>query len=266
MPFHSFKEYSLHYESYGEGNIALLFIHGLYGDNQSWKYQIHYFREKYQIITVDLFGHGLSSKEVDPIFAPRIDAEAIVDLMKSRVGKQYFAVGHSFASSILPEIIKLEANRLKGIVFVDCTYQGDDEIIKIRVKFAESMLNMPDNALEREAEYWYSSLIGDNATISDKELILSSFRKGDHRWMFESVSGCKIYNEEYPPDKTPIRNYQPVFIMEAGSGAGIDFRKSWVNHFKNARYYLFENAGHFFFITEHERFNTLLDEFLNENL
>jgi len=265
MSFHSFNEFNLHYETYGQGNRALLLIHGLYGDCNSWKYQIEYFSDKYKIVAIDLFGHGLSTKDIDPVLVPRLDAEAAVDLMKN-IDLPYFAIGHSFAGNVLPEIIKLEADKLKGAVFVDCTYLGDWEILKTRVKFGKSMLTLTDDKIGAEAEYWYNSLIVDNAAQEDRDMILSSFKKGNHRWMFQSVAGCDRFIKHYPVKETPIRDNQPIFIIESGSGTGIDFRKSWVNYFKLADYYLFEKAGHFFFITEHERFNKILARFLEKNI
>jgi len=265
MPFHSLNGLNLFYETYGQGETALLFIHGLYGDSNSWKYQIDYFSNKYKIVTIDMFGHGLSSKDVDPIMVPRLSAEVVVDLMKT-IGLPYFVIGHSFAGNVMPEMIKLDSSKLKGAVFVDCTYLGDWEILKTRVKFGKSMLTLSDEKIGNEAEYWYNSLIVKSASQEDRDFILSSFRKGDHRWMFQSVAGCDQFIKQYPIKETPIRDHQPIFIMESGSGIGINFRKSWVNYFKLAEYYLFENAGHFFFITDHERFNKILSGFLEENI
>lgn len=264
MPFHSFSGLNLHYETYGQGKTALLLIHGLYGDCNSWKYQIEYFCDKYKIVTIDMFGHGLSAKNIDPIMVPRLDAEAAVDLMKN-IDLPYFVIGHSFAGYVIPEIIKLDENQLKGAVFVDCTYLGDWEILKTRAKFAKSMLTLPNDKISAEAEYWYNSLISEKASQEDRDFILSSFRKGNHRWMFQSVAGCDQFIKRYPTGDTPIRDGQSIFIMESGDGIGSDFRKSFVNYFKMAEYYLFEKVGHFFFITERDRFNKILAEFLEEN-
>lgn len=264
MPFHSFRGLNLHYEIYGQGNMALLLIHGLYGDGNSWKYQIDYFSDKYKIVTIDLFGHGLSSKDVDPVLVPRLDAEVVVDLMNN-IDLPYFAVGHSFAGNVLPEIIKLDGEKLKGAVFVDCTYLGDWQILETRVKFGENILALSDDKIGAEAEYWYNSLIVENASQEDRDFILSSFRKGNHRWMFQCVAKCDRFIKTHPIKETPIRDDQPILIMEKGTGTGIEFRKSWVNYFRLADYYLFEGAGHFFFITKHERFNKILDGFLKEN-
>ena len=219
---------------------------------------MEYFQDRYKVVAVDLFGHGQSSKNVDPVFSLRLDAEAIVDLMQNEIKIPYIAIGFSLASCILPEIIKLDDRLLRGVVLVDCTYQGFYDIAESRTKFGQNMLTLSDKALPVNAEQWYISLIGDTSPEC-RELILSSFRKSNHRWMFQSVAGCREYNKKYPPDKTPIRDNLPILIIEAGHGVGAEFRKSWVNHFKDAQYYLFEEAHHFFYITEHERFNKLLE-------
>jgi len=265
MPFFDFAHHKIHYHSHGEGETALLFIHGLGGDANSWKYQVECFQDKYEIITIDLIGHGRSSKDADPVRAPRIDAEAAVNLMQTIIKKPYFLVGHSFATNINPEIIKIGDPLLKGVVFVDCTYQGFQNIINIRMHFSEKMLRLNDNALKTETPLWYDDLIGPGVTSEDRQLIHSSLENCDLRWLFESVAGCRQFCSDYPPEETPVDDSLPIFIMEAENGVGADIHKSWVNHFKNARYYLFENAGHFFFITERKIFNRLLNEFVKEN-
>jgi len=265
MSYFDFKDYRIHYRSTGHGDTALLFIHGLGGDLDSWKYQSEYFADRYEIVTVDLLGHGKSSQKADPVTAPRLDAEAVADLMQKEIKKPYFIIGHSFATNIIPEIIKIGDTALKGIVFVDCTYQGFDEIIDARLKFAKTMLGLPDDTLLTETQRWYDELIGDNVTEDDRRFIHASLERCDIRWLFESVAGCRQYCSQHPPEQTPIDDNLPVFIMEADGGVGSDLLKSWVNHFKAARYYLFEHAGHFFFVTERDKFNRLLDEFLREN-
>jgi pimeloyl-ACP methyl ester carboxylesterase len=266
MPIHIYNELSLDYRIDGEGDKALLFIHGLGGDKGAWKYQGEHFRGRYRIVTLDLYGHGQSSKEVDPVFAPRQDAEAADSLMREIVKCPYVAIGHSFASNILPEIMKLGDPQLKGVVFVDCTYQGFEEIVAGRMAFAGGMLALDDRQLKAESVKYFNDLLGENCRPEDREMVLSSLQYCSHRWLFQSVAGCREYNRKHPPREAPIRDDLPVFIMESEFGVGVNINKSWVNHFKQASYYLFENADHFFFITEKDKFNRLLGEFVEENI
>ncbi len=266
MAYFEYKNHNLYYERSGSGKTALLLIHGLFGDHNTWKYQVEYFKNKYDLISIDSFGHGKSDKNLTPLEWPRVTAEACFALMNS-IDKPYYAVGHSFASNILPEIIKLEVTgtNFRGAVFVDCTYQGFDEVIESRAKFGERLLNLTQEALPKEAELWFTKLIGDKVDPEDKEnLIMKSFYGSDFKWMFESVRASREYREKYHPEETPKWENQRIFIIEGGKTVGQDFKKSWVNHFKDARYYLFENDHHFFYISQHESFNRLLERYFEE--
>ncbi len=265
MPVHKFDKYDLFFNRYGKGDPALLFIHGLGGNGNAWKYQVEFFRDRYLVTTVDLFGHGLSSKDVDPTFVPGLDAAAIVDLMQNKIKRPYFAIGHSFAGDVLPEMIRLNDSYLKGVVFVDCAFHQFNEIIEARVNFAKLMLEVPDEKLQAATDKWYLDMLSAAPNHPDAEFVLSSLKACESRWLFESVIGCCKREKIHPHTKTPIPENLPVFIIEAGYGIGKEIEKSWVNHFKDSEYYLFESGFHFLFITERDKFNIILDRFIIEN-
>ena len=125
-----------------------------------------------------------------------------------------------------------------------------------------AVLTPEDAAPEKRRQI---ELIGLDVSEEDRRLIHSSLESCNLRWLFESVSGCRKFCSDHPPAKTPTDASLPIFIMEADGGTGSDIIKSWVNHFMDARYYLFEKAGHFFFITQRDKFNHLLGEFLRDN-
>lgn len=262
MPVYKFDKFNLFYQTYGKGNTALLFIHGLGGHGNVWKYQAEHFKDKFFVVTVDLFGHGKSSKDVDPVFISELDARAIVSLMRNKIKKPYFAIGHSFAGDVIPEIIRQKDNFLRGVVFVDCAYHQSDDIIKARMSFASLMLSVPEERLQAETEKWYFDMLTSESQHPETEFILSSLKQCDSRWLFKSVIGCHDRERVHPHSTTPIRDKLPILVVEAEYGIGTDLNKSWVNHYKNAEYYLFEKAFHFFFVTERQKFNAILERFI----
>jgi len=56
------------YTSHGSG-FPLVFIHGAFMDHHVWEHQIYPFARKYQVITYDLRGHGLSGNAGDPDYS-----------------------------------------------------------------------------------------------------------------------------------------------------------------------------------------------------
>ncbi|GEM_PF-1115651 len=262
MAVHQFGNLQLSYDMAGEGDLAILFVHGLGGSRNQWKYQQEHFSSSYLVVTPDLFEHGESQKGLEPASLPRLNAEALNDLMRKVVRKRYIAIGHSLAGLTLGEMLRLEAENLLGVVFVDCAFQGTEEVLAARETFARSMLSLADEPLKDEAVKWYRDLIGP-ADETLREMVLAEFRQGNHRRLFEVVASCREFNRRYPPTQIPLLPQGRVLIMEADGGVGGDFQRSWVNHFKEAEYYLFEDARHFFFVTEYQKFNKILKDFLS---
>lgn len=61
MPQARVNNIKLHYEVTGQGE-PLLFIHGLGSSGRDWAPQVSHFAADYQVVTVDLRGHGRSTK------------------------------------------------------------------------------------------------------------------------------------------------------------------------------------------------------------
>jgi pimeloyl-ACP methyl ester carboxylesterase len=59
MTLHDAK---IHYKAYGQGEKTLIFIHGWGCDLHTWKYQFDYFKDKYQVVLIDLPGYGQSDQ------------------------------------------------------------------------------------------------------------------------------------------------------------------------------------------------------------
>jgi len=265
MPIYQYENLDMFYQIKGDGEQALLFIHGLGGYGDVWKYQIEIFSQKYTTIAIDLFGHGRSAKDVDPVIAPWLTARSVVKLMNENIKKPYVAIGHSYAMDILPEIIKLDRNYLKAVVFVDCTYHNNIRIIRERSRFAELMLSYSDTKLKEETELWYRQYIGPYPKSEDIQLIMNSLEITDLRWMFQSVYSCLNREEKSPHNQTPRPDNLKVKIVEAENGLGSDLERSWVNHFKSADYSFFDLGYHFLFVTEKDKFNELLRRFLEDD-
>ncbi len=262
MAVYNYNTLDMYYQKSGSGDTCLLFLHGLGGNGAVWKYQLEYFQDRYETITVDLFGHGHSSKGVNPALAPRINAEAIDSFFRYTVNKPFIAVGHSLAGCVLQEIIRLNTPGLKGAVFVDSTYLGLRNIINMHIDFSRRMLEWPDDRLKDKTDTFFDSLIGDNVSEEGRVLIKSSLDKCYPRWLFEYAVGCGEYNINNPPEKIPIDKNLPILIVEAGHGVGSNFAKSWINLFRQSDYYLFEESFHYLFISNPERFNKLLEDFI----
>jgi pimeloyl-ACP methyl ester carboxylesterase len=95
----------------GQGNTALVFLHGSCGDREYWKHQVEVFAAKYRIVAIDQAGHGASGKDRKAWTADALagDVEAVV---KALALQRVILVGHSMGGSVA----LLAARRMPGTV------------------------------------------------------------------------------------------------------------------------------------------------------
>lgn len=109
------------YSVEGEGEIAVVLIHGWSCDRTYWRAQIEPLIAAYKVVSLDLAGHGTSGVERVEWTLPAFGADvaAVVDgLGLERV----ILVGHSMGAPAALEAVPSLANRVLGVVAVDALH------------------------------------------------------------------------------------------------------------------------------------------------
>ena len=111
------------YESVGRGSPALVFIHCWTCKRGFWDDQAAYFSNRYQVVRLDLGGHGESGlgRKVYSMSAFGADVAAVVDKLGL---KQVVLIGHSMGGPVAMEAEKRLGSRVIGVVGVDTFYTG----------------------------------------------------------------------------------------------------------------------------------------------
>ena len=114
------------YEVRGQGAPALVLIHGWSCDRTYWKEQVEALSPQYQLVLVDLAGHGQSGlgRKDYTMASFGADVAAVVDSLGL---KQVVLVGQSMGSDVAVEAAKLLRGKVTGIVWLD-QYQSLDEL------------------------------------------------------------------------------------------------------------------------------------------
>lgn len=87
------------YQVAGNGDTALVFVHGSYIDQTYWKHQVGYFSSDYKVVTLDLPGHGKSGKERTD-WSVNGFAEDVVAVIKELDLKKVILIGHSLGAAV----------------------------------------------------------------------------------------------------------------------------------------------------------------------
>ena len=95
----------------GQGDTALVFLHGWCGDREYWKHQVDVFAADYQVVAVDQAGHGESGKDRKRWSLSGL-AEDVEAVIKALGLKRVIVVGHSMGGPVA----LMAAKRLPGTV------------------------------------------------------------------------------------------------------------------------------------------------------
>jgi pimeloyl-ACP methyl ester carboxylesterase len=106
------------YERHGAGKITLVFVHGWSCDRSYWRNQVSFFAATYQVVLVDLAGHGDSGLERErySMKAFAHDVKAVVDAVGA---KEVVLVGHSMGGAVIAHAAQLMPDRVVALVGID---------------------------------------------------------------------------------------------------------------------------------------------------
>jgi len=99
------------YNAIGKGDTTLLFVHGAFIDMSYWTSQIDFFKQHYQVIIVDLAGHGKSGKNRSSWSIQEFGND-VCALITTLHLKNVILIGHSMGGDVILEV----AVRCKGVV------------------------------------------------------------------------------------------------------------------------------------------------------
>jgi pimeloyl-ACP methyl ester carboxylesterase len=134
------------YVTDGTAQPALVFVHGWSCDRRYWSLQLQGFLKYYQVVGLDLAGHGDSGSNRTQwtMSAFGGDVAAVVDALKL---EKVVLIGHSMGGDVVAEAARRLKGRVAGLIWVDTykrlgTPRTDDEVAAIlrplRAHFAEA--------------------------------------------------------------------------------------------------------------------------------
>jgi pimeloyl-ACP methyl ester carboxylesterase len=122
----------------GQGDTALIFLHGWCGDRAYWKHQVDAFAADYRVVSLDQAGHGESGKDRKDWSVSSLagDVEAVA---KALGLKRVILVGHSMGGPVALLAAKRMPGTVVGVVGVDTLQNAEFQMPEeIRKRFMEA--------------------------------------------------------------------------------------------------------------------------------
>jgi pimeloyl-ACP methyl ester carboxylesterase len=212
------------YSACGEGEPALLFVHGGLADRSFWDAELQAFGARHRVVALDLAGHGESGSDRRTWGMPEFgaDVKAVADAEKLT---SMILFGNSLGGPVAVEAALLMPGRVLGVVGVD-TFQSVDYRITpeearqraeaFRKDFAGSVKEMTKALFHPDA---------DPAVMADAERRMARTSPDAAYAMFMGLAGYDnaasarrltvplraINGDLYPTDFAGVRKTKPDF-------------------------------------------------------
>ena len=109
---------SVYYQVHGQGEITLVFVHGWCGDHSYWNSQLPSFKVYYNIVTIDLGGHGRSGSNRQDWTIEAFGKDVVAVVEKLDLSKVVL-IGHSLGGPVILEAARSLSGRVIGLIGVD---------------------------------------------------------------------------------------------------------------------------------------------------
>lgn len=256
----------LYYERAGGGK-PLLFLHGWTMSSRVWNYQVEWFAREYQVITLDLRGHGRSEclkGECNFISL----TEDIINFIKELHLEKLTLIGWSLAVSLIVRVCHSYRVPVDSLVLIDgtpCFVAREDFSHGMPSPRVKKMLKRIDSNFPRALEEFHNLLLSPEEGARENR---------DEIWDL-------LTNERYLPKQDTARDLlvslvdedlrsefatitMPTLLMHGDQDTicPVGASRYMQEHLGCSELAVFPGAGHAPFLTQTENFNQRLTAFL----
>jgi pimeloyl-ACP methyl ester carboxylesterase len=231
-----------------ENNRSLVFIHGTGGDHTTWVYQYSALKNDFNILVVELPGHGQSEGIGEQTVS--LYVEWMKKILDAYGIKKPILVGHSLGAAISLTFAVQYGESLAGIVPV-----SGGVTMWVNPVILSGLLNDPVPIIEMAAKLVLAKQNRDKFYSA----LHKSLSKANYAVMQGDFLACSQLNLADEVGKINI----PVLVV-----CGVEDKMTppensryLKDHIPGARMELIENAGHFVMMENHEVFNQVIKDF-----
>jgi pimeloyl-ACP methyl ester carboxylesterase len=242
----------------GNGDTALVFLHGWCGDREYWKHQVDSFAADYRVVTLDQAGHGESGKGRKrwSISGLAGDVEAVV---KALGLKRVILVGHSMGGPVALLAAKRLSGTVVAVIGVDtlqnAEYKMPDDVSKkfvdsFETDFKGTMRAGMDGLLPETTDPELKKWISTKAEAQDQTMALGLMR---------DLTGLDT-KTLLQDAKVPVRCINSAGGYKFHTPTAIDINKKYADY--NAVF--IDGVGHYPMLEKPAEFNQKLRAALKE--
>jgi len=251
----------IHYESYGKGKEALVFVHGWTCDLTFWRGQAPLY-EKHRSLLIDLPGHGQSGKP-ETAYTMDLFARSIDAVMRDAGVDRATLIGHSMGVPVIYTFFRLFPAKTTGLVLVDGaipqSYKDEAARENQRKQMAGFLASFKAPNGDTVRAGMVNTMFSAKTTPAMREEIRSKMLAAPAHVAASAMDG--MFGAEGPGAGQTFD--LPITAIVVANPA----RAAWEPRLRSVfpklyKYDAWEGSGHFLMMESPDRFNAALEEFI----
>lgn len=246
----------VHYQNYGDGKDALVFVHGWTCNLTFWKANVPAFTQQTRVITVDLPGHGQSDKP-QITYSMDLFARAIDAVMQDAKVERATLVGHSMGTPVIRQFYRKYPSKTRALVIVDGSLKpfGNPEQMK---QFMEPFRGPGYKEHAERMIGFIATGIKDKAVLAEVKTAMLATPQHVMVGAMDAMLDPAIWKEQ---EKINV----PVLAVMAKNPQWTAEYEQFVRALvPNLDYQMWEGVSHFLMMDEPQKFNATVLAYLQK--
>ncbi len=255
--FAKFDAMRVHYQNYGKGKEALVFVHGWTCNLTFWKANLPAFADQTRVIAIDLPGHGQSDKP-QITYSMEMFAQAINAVLEDAKVERVTLVGHSMGTPVIRQFYRKYPAKTRALVIVDGSLKpfGDKAAME---KFLGPFRG-PN--YKQAAEGMISSMVAPVKDKTNQAEIKAAMLSAPQHVMVGAFDGMLDDSIWKTQDKI---NVPTLAIMAANPGWNAEYEKFVRELVPGIDFQVWPDVSHFLMMDDPQKFNDTVLVFLKKN-
>lgn len=257
MPSLTLNNTQIYYEITGQGD-PLLFIHGLGSSGRDWEPQLPHFAQYYQVITVDIRGHGRSGKPVGPYSVAQF-AEDVAALMEALAIAPAHVVGISMGGMIAFQLAVNHPTLIRTLTIVN---SGPELVVrtwKERLQVWQRFLIVRLLGMRKMGEVLSKRLLPQPVHAETRRIFVERWAENDPRAYRDAMSALVGWSVS---DKIGTLT-MPILVIAADQDyTPVAAKEAYIARLPTAKLVVVPDSHHALPVEHPEAFNKVLDTFL----
>lgn len=248
---------NMFYELKGSGE-PILFLHGLGSSTIDWEYQIDYFANHYQTITLDMRGHGQTAKPKGP-YSISMFAKDVAAFIKALELPRVHVVGISMGGMIALQLASDNQELLKSLVVVNSLAHYKLKTPGDYYGFYKRLLLIRFLGMAKIGEVIGGNLFPEEHQANIRKVFKERWAKNDKSSYAAAMKAIVKWSVEDGLEHIQI----PTLIVTGDQDySPVSEKAALVKRLANAKLTVIENSRHGTPIDQAEQFNKAVDDFL----